>query len=87
MVKITLTAGELSVSLEAETVEDVIKLYDAYCGEDDWVEWCGGDQPVEDCTKVEIRTRNGDEWEGYANIWQWSHNGSEYDIVAYRVVK
>ena len=60
--------------------------------DDGWIPWKGGVCPVQDGTKVDIRYRNGDDNGNESYCWcaedhDWQHDGSAYDIVAYRVVK
>lgn len=53
-----------------------------------WIEWAGGKNPVPG-KKVMLMLRN--EWKSpYSSNsegWLWQHNGSIYDIIAYRVVE
>lgn len=56
---------------------------------DDWIEWKGGECPVDLKTRVEIKFRNGIVNNSLtASGWVWSHGKMPeiYDIVAYRVV-
>lgn len=53
-----------------------------------WIEWKGGDQPVQDDTVVDVMIRSGETGTGLASIWDWTHNdGAPWagDIIAYRV--
>jgi hypothetical protein len=53
-----------------------------------WIEWNGGDRPVERGMRVDARLRGGDTMKRRAaSGLDWSHWGSEGDIIAYRVVK
>lgn len=54
--------------------------------EDDWIEWEEGFAPPPPKALVEVKFRNGEVGEDLAEEWRWSCLGSEYDIVAYRVV-
>ena len=67
--------------------------------EEAWIEWAGGQCPVDPETLVEIKCRCGDqngawpagEWSGGPSDW-WLHEesrafGSMNDIIAYRVVQ
>jgi len=57
---------------------------------DGWIEWKGGDCPVEEGTPVEVRFQNGKPSNGScaAEEWDWSHgDASGFDIIAYRVVE
>lgn len=54
----------------------------------DWIEWRGGEQPVEDSAWIEARFQNGMIGVGYASkaIWVYQPEPSDFDIVAYRVI-
>jgi len=54
-----------------------------------WVQWNGGDYcPVRPDLKVDTRLRKGSESKGPvpARCLTWEHEGSDCDIVAYRIV-
>lgn len=59
----------------------------------DWIEWKGGEPPVEANTKIVVRLRRGVEEYGSAFSLEifghlnWEHDGGTNDIVRYRVVK
>lgn len=57
--------------------------------DDGWIEWNGGECPVDSETPVCIRVRKGEEYKNGlpASAWSWRREGSPYDIIAYRVVK
>ena len=55
----------------------------------DWIEWYGGERPVDASTMVEVRFVNGWEYVGRADQfsqYQWRGSGHYDDIVSYRVV-
>lgn len=64
----------------------------------DWIEWKGGDCPVERGTLVDVRHRDGEEFlqvpaekdGSFAQDWSWEDDLTgtlaAYDIIAYRVV-
>lgn len=55
---------------------------------DGWVEWPGGDMPVDGETLVDVRFKGGREtFEISAIAWVWEHNHYPYDIIAYRLSK
>lgn len=59
-----------------------------YGMEPEWVEWGGGECPVNPGASVEVRLRMGLESESIACAFDWGHNAtysSDADIVAYRV--
>ncbi|MEN4830028.1 hypothetical protein [Pantoea vagans] len=56
-------------------------------GEGEWVEWKGGECPVESDLKVDTRLRCGlysdaDE----ARLIYWNHTGRGSDVIAYRII-
>lgn len=69
---------------------------------DGWIEWKGGDQPVKDGVKVDVKYKtsgtnigvragftgrlNEGSMSGYSAV-KWSHTGSRTDIIAYRLHK
>lgn len=57
-------------------------------GWSEWIEWGGGECPVQPETRVCIRVRDGwEDWEENAGYWKWKHLGAGGDIIAYRVRK
>lgn len=54
----------------------------------EWIEWAGGECPVEGRRRVEARLRDGATEEMDANSFDWEHlqDDAENDIVAYRVL-
>ena len=66
--------------------------------DDGWIPWEGGDCPVEVGTRVDAKFRDGEkaynvpagdcaEDPDSRIALDWSHMESDYDIIAYRVVK
>ncbi len=55
--------------------------------DDGWVEWKGGEFPLPKDRAVEFQLRSGSRGEGVAENYWWHHEGGDYDIIAYRVVK
>lgn len=59
---------------------------------DGWIEWKGGEQPVENNTRVEVRFRGTGSYVTEANVLRWRNadevNGfcPSVDIIAYRVI-
>jgi hypothetical protein len=54
--------------------------------ENPWIEWKGGENPAGG-KMVIVKVRNGGigrEW--LANYYRWNHDGTDGDIIAYRVV-
>lgn len=58
--------------------------------DDGWIDWTGGECPVNINSLVNVRYKNGggDLESRRAEVYNWSHNDKEcYPIIAYRVVK
>lgn len=58
--------------------------------DDGWIEWAGGECPVNINSLVNVRYKSGGgDLEGRrAEVYNWSHNDKDcYPIIAYRVVK
>jgi hypothetical protein len=53
---------------------------------DGWIQWHGGECPVDGDVDVEIRLSDGTEAIEMAGLLRWDETGELYDIVAYRVV-
>jgi len=56
-----------------------------------WIEWSGGECPVDPRTVIETQMRHEtpqcyDPDRCEAGSYMWSHDGGAWDIVAYRVV-
>lgn len=57
-----------------------------------WIEWNGGEQPVEDNVRIEVKYKCGRSYPGWvkngsiAKEFTWSHGWGISDIVAYRVL-
>lgn len=55
----------------------------------DWIEWNGGEMPVEPDTRVYVKFRNGHQ--SFAAIkalaWAWDHVNNPSDIIAYRIAE
>lgn len=52
----------------------------------DWIEWKGGECPVDGDTMVEVLYRDGEALEDCAECFGWCNNGDADDIVAYRIL-
>jgi len=56
----------------------------------DWIEWNGGEMPVPEGTKIEVKHRDGELYTTEAGgFWSrfWTQSSECYDIVAYRVLE
>lgn len=72
-------------NLEAEL--EALRQQVAAGADDGWIEWVGGECPVEDNKRVEVKFRDGFIGQDVAFWLGWSHGGDDNDIIAYRVVK
>jgi len=74
-----------------ETEQAGCRKEDTEAADDGWIEWCGDADgwPTRDGeTCVDVKRRDGYVSSGFcAQVYDWSHNGSPGDIIAYRVVK
>lgn len=55
-------------------------------GEGEWTEWGGGDQPITGYKLVDVRLRDGTEYQHQMGCLYWEHNGLAEDIIAYRII-
>ena len=55
--------------------------------ESEWIEWDGGECPVELDVIVEYKLRSDCRHARVARYLFWIHDGGENDIIAYRIVK
>lgn len=83
------TAKVMREQYEAALAEKGIHTVKVECqvvDADGWIDWAGGECPVEEGTLVDVKQR--DNWvdEGSsAGNWQWKHFGNHTDIIAYRL--
>lgn len=55
---------------------------------DGWIPWPGGERPVHPKQRVAVRFRTGSCSDAAsADPWWWMHDGSDLDIVAYRLLE
>jgi hypothetical protein len=88
------TAAILGVYDSVECVERGLRaayphLKAAWEGSD-WIDWAGGECPVDDRQLVRVKFRDGSASCSRASHYEWFHDGPEHldggsDIVAYRV--
>lgn len=56
-------------------------------GEGEWIEWKGGECPVDASSCVDVKFLNGDIIHGWmSGSWKWDHSGETGDIIAYRII-
>ncbi|MBW9334533.1 hypothetical protein FEE59_13525 [Herbaspirillum sp. RU 5E] len=54
----------------------------------EWIEWKGGECPVDGNIFVTIKYRDGEIEEDWpARFYRWDHRILDDDIIAYRIVK
>lgn len=53
---------------------------------DGWIKWHGGECPVDECVRVEVKTRGDNPATTFATNMRWYWIDSAGDIVAYRVI-
>lgn len=53
---------------------------------DGWIEWGGGECPVEPMEIVEVKITQTSQAEGVAHCWDWHHEEGENNIIAYRII-
>ena len=59
----------------------------ALAASEGWIEWEGGECPVDGAEIVHVKFRTGSEDPGVAGVWHWEHDGSHTGIIAYRLHK
>ena len=52
----------------------------------EWIDWAGGECPVDQNTYVEVSMRDGTTDKSESWVFSWTHDGNAQDIVRYRVV-
>ena len=52
----------------------------------EWIEWTGGEQPVDDEVVVDIVMRVGSLEEQTAGVVDWANDGGNSDVIGYRVL-
>lgn len=81
-------SGEIGVKITREQYESALAASKAVVGHDGWIQWAGGDCPVDSDAIVEVRYRKPNPYQfnnDRAGDFNWSHDGFDGDIIAYRV--
>ena len=68
--------------------EAAIAASKAVVGHDGWIQWSGGECPVDSDEIVEVKFRNANQYQfnsDRAGDFYWAHTGSNADIIAYRL--
>ena len=61
----------------------------ALAASEGWIEWGGGECPIDETVRVDLKYRDGrsQSGKGLAQDWRWWHGGNCSDIIAYRLHK
>lgn len=73
-----------------EQYEAALAASKAVAGHDGWIQWAGGDCPVDSDAIVEVKYRSPNQYQynnDRAGDFTWSHDGIDGDIIAYRLHK
>lgn len=73
-----------------EQYEAALAASKAVVGRDGWIQWAGGDCPVDSDAIVEVKYRKPNPYQynnDRAGDFNWSHDGFDGDIIAYRLHK
>jgi len=69
-----------------EALEIALPILEQQERGDGWIEWGGGECPVDIGTLVEFEMRDGDKDTALSTVIDWPHENRSDDIIAYRVV-
>lgn len=70
-----------------EALEIALPILEQQEQGDGWIEWKGGECPVEDdVSVVEVKWPRGSTSEIIPGDCSWLHYGGHYDIIAYRII-
>ena len=73
-----------------EQYESTLAASKAVVGHNGWIQWAGGECPVDSDAIVEVICRNQNQYQfngDRAGDFDWSHDGVNGDIIAYRLQK
>lgn len=81
-------SGKIGVKITREQYESALAASKAVVGHNGWIQWAGGECPVDSDAIVEVKFQwhnqhqyNNDR----AGDFDWAHTGSNCDIIAYRL--
>lgn len=80
--------GEVGEKITREQYEAALAASKAVVGHDSWIQWAGGECPVDSDAIVEVKFRNANQYQfnsDRAGDFYWAHTGSNADIIAYRL--
>lgn len=69
-----------------EALEIALPMLEQQERGDGWIEWGGGECPVEAQQSVEVKLRGAIEKSDTASEFYWRHCQSRGDIIAYRII-
>lgn len=71
-----------------QMIHEVISGWVSETSDEGWIEWGGGQSPVEYDTPVSVRFRDGEisKCVHHARCYRWTHENQVDDVVAYRIV-
>lgn len=78
----------MKYDVEDRWVEVTREQYEAALAakNDGWIDWGGGDCPVDSREMVDVIFGHGGRMSAnIAECWRWSHDGTDSDIIAYRL--
>ncbi len=85
----TITASDYATAIiTREQYESAIAASKAVVGHDGWIQWAGGECPVDSDAIVEVKYRKPNPYQfnnDRAGDFTWSHDGFDGDIIAYRL--
>lgn len=80
--------GEVGEKITREQYEAALAASKAVVGSDGWIQWAGGECPVDSDAIVEVKCRKPNPYQynnDRAGDFAWSHDGFDDDIIAYRL--
>jgi len=88
MVLIAFDLADAFEAKAAETSTPLPEIEKPQADEDGWIEWEGGERPIDDGCRFAIRLRYGQVYLSSkpASWYGWKHNGGALDIIAYKVL-
>lgn len=81
------TSDRIGVSVQTNPNPNWRNTLEQRPSNDGWIEWHGGECPVDHDACVEVKLKDGYGTMFRANRLIWHHRGTVSDIIAYRIVK
>lgn len=82
--------GKSGEKITRAQYEAALAASKAVVGHNGWIQWAGGDCPVDSDAIVEVKYRSPNQYQynnDRAGDFTWSHDGIDGDIIAYRLHK